>query len=120
MSLTLYGFHEFPNDFAVTKIDAGLDDCSFLLDFSRPLQRSRWLGIVNRWVGPTISLGVPVVHHAEQEGSFVIYVGRSDPYFRDIQTLWKKHSGTKRRTVGASAGGLEIAADFGRHFPDGC
>lgn len=119
MALTLYGFHDFPNDFAVTKIDAELDDCSFLLDFSRPLQRTRWLGIPNKWIGPTVALGVPIVHHAEQQGSFIIYVGASDPYFSDLQTLWKKHSGRKRDVISPPVGSIDIVADFGRHFPEG-
>lgn len=120
MALKLYAFHAFPNDFAVTKIEAELEDCSFLLDFSRPLRQTRWFGILNKWLGRTVALAVPVVHHAESQGSYVIYVGRSDPYFKDIQVLWSKHFGSWRGMVSPPVGGLDIAADFGRHFPDGC
>jgi hypothetical protein len=35
MSLTEYEIHNYPHDFAVTKVDAPLDQCAFLLDFDR-------------------------------------------------------------------------------------
>ncbi len=126
MALTVYGLRDYPNDFPVTKTDAALEDCSFVLDFSRPLQRFRWLGVVNKWIGSTIALGVPVVHVSEEKGAgFLISVRASDPWFKDLQKLWKKHYGSKygsRRglisQVNLPLGGLEIIADFGRHFPD--
>jgi len=120
MALTIYGLHAYPNDFAVTKVGASLEDCVFLLDFSRPLERLRWFGTVNKIIGPTIALLVPVVHHAEQMGGYVISVRRSEPYFVDIPKLWKKHFGSKRGLVSSPAGGIQIAADFGRHFPENC
>ena len=121
MSLTLYGFHDRPHDVTATKIGADLADCVFLLDFSRPLRRVRWwLGIKNPWVGVTTGLIVPVVHQAEEQGGYIVGVYRSDPYFVDIPKLWKQHRG-KRRTIRAEKiGGLEIIADFARHFPEDC
>ena len=62
MALTLFGFHNHPQDFAVTNIEAPLEQCVFLLDFSRPLERLRWLLAVNKWVGVIAALLVLVVH----------------------------------------------------------
>jgi hypothetical protein len=120
MALTLFGFHDRPHEFAVTKAGVALEDCAFLLDFSRPLERLRWLGITNRWLGVTVGLLVPVVHQAEEKGGFVISVHRGEPYFEDIPTLWRKHHGSARTIKAAPIGGLEVIADFGRHFPQDC
>jgi hypothetical protein len=76
MALQLFGFHERPHDYAATKADVPLEDCVFLLDFSRPLEKLRWLGAHNKWVGITVGLFVPVVHQAEQSGGYVISVSR--------------------------------------------
>lgn len=120
MALTIYGLHAYPNDIAVTKVGASLEDCAFLLDFSRPLERLRWFGKVNKLIGPTIALVVPVVHHAEQSGGYVISVRRGEPYFVDLPKLWRQHYGSKRGLVSPPAGGLDIVADFGLHFPEDC
>ena len=120
MALQLFGFHGRPHDFAVTKADVPLEDCVFLLDFSRPLGKRRWLGVLNKWVGFTVGLLVPVVHQAEQSGGYVFSVRRGEPYFVDIPDLWKKHYGLKRTQVATPAGGLDIIADFARHFPEDC
>ena len=120
MALQLFGFHERPHDFAATKADVLLKDCVFLLDFSRPLGRLRWLGALNKWVGFTVGLLVPVVHQAEQSGRYVISVRRGEPYFVDIPNLWKKHYGSKIAPVTTPIGGLDIIADFARHFPEDC
>jgi len=120
MALQLFGFHEHPNDYAVTKIDVPLNECKFLLDFARPLRRIRWFGVFNSWVGPTLAWEVPVVHLTEQSGAFVIGVRRSDPYFFDLPRLWKEHSSAKRSLSLPPVGVLQIAADFGRHFADDC
>lgn len=120
MTLQLFGFHERPHDFAATKADLPLEECVFLLDFSRPLKRLRWLGIANEWLGITTGLFVPVMHQSEQSGGFVISVRRGDPYFVDIQRLWKEHRGLQRTLVVSPIDGLELVADFGRHFPEDC
>jgi hypothetical protein len=87
MALTLYGFRDHPNDFAATKIRAPLEDCVFFLDFSRDLEKRRWFGTVNRWLGPTIGLLVPVAHQSEERGGYVIGVYRGEPYFVDLPDL---------------------------------
>jgi len=120
MALQLFGFHERPHDFAATKAGVPLEDCVFLLDFSRPLGRLRWLGALNKWVGITVGLLVPVVHQAEQSGGYVISIRRGEPYFIDIPNLWKKNYGLKRTLVATPIGGLDIIANFARHFPDDC
>ena len=120
MALQLFGFHDRPHDFAVTKAGVPLEDCVFLLDFTRPLEKLRWLGVRNKYVGFTVGLFVPVVHQAEQSGGYVISVHRSESYFVDIAGLWKKHYGSKRTLLASSAGELEIIADFARHFPEDC
>jgi hypothetical protein len=118
MALTVYAFHADPHKLAVTKVDAPIEECPFLLDFSRPIQRVRWIGFHNRWIGPTVALGVPVVHQAEQRGEYKILVLRSEPYFVDLPKLWKEHRGSARSAITENAGGLDIIADWGRHFPD--
>lgn len=120
MALQLFRFHGRPHDFAVTKANVPLEDCVFLLDFSRPLGRLRWLGTVNKWVGITVGLLVPVVHHAEQAGGYIISVHRGEPYFSEISNLWKEHYGSKRTLVATPIGGLDIIADFANHFPEDC
>jgi len=121
MALTLYGLRDYPNDFPVTKTDAPWEECSFVLDFSRPLRKLRWFGVHNKWIGITVGLMVPVAHITEEQGGFLIGVGASDPYFKDLKSLWKKHYGyaAQRGIVRQPGpmGGLEIIADFGRHFP---
>ena len=120
MALHIFGFHDRPHDFAATKTDAPLADCVFLLDFCRPLERLRWLGRVNKWIGPTIGLLVPVVHQSEQSGGYLISVHRGEPYFVDIPERWNRHGGSRRTLVTPSVGGLEIVTDFARHFPADC
>src|SRR5258706_14363854 len=120
MALTLFGLHGRPHDFAVTKIDAALADCVFFLDFSRPLEKRRWIGIVNRWIGPTIGLLVPVVHQGEEAGGYLIGVNRGEPYFIDLQNLWNKHFRSSRTIAASKVDGLRIIADFATHFPGDC
>lgn len=118
MTIQLFGFHDRPHDFAVAKAEVSLEECLFLLDFSRPLERLRWFGAYNKWVGITIGLSVPVVHLAQQSGGYVISVSRGEPYFIDIQKLWKKHYGSKRTLVATPIDALSVAVDFINHFPE--
>lgn len=118
MTLQLFGFNEHPHDIGVTKIDVSASDCVFFLDFSRPLSKLRQFGILNNWIGPTVALVVPVVHQGEQCGSYVFSVHRSNPYFGDIQKLWADHFRAARDLMMSPAGGSEIVADFGKHFPE--
>src|SRR5215467_4491273 len=95
--LTLFGFCDRPHDFAATKVGANLEECVFLLDFARPLERIRWLGVTNRWLGVTVALLVPVVHQGQGKSEFVIRVHRGQPYFSGIPKLWRYHSGATRK-----------------------
>jgi hypothetical protein len=116
--LTLFGFCERPHDFAVTKVEATMEECMFLLDFARPLERIRWLGVTNRWLGVTVVLLVPVVHQGQGKSDFVISVHRGQPYFEVIPKLWRDHRGVARSIRSKPVDGIQIVADFGRHFPD--
>ena len=120
MSLTIYGIQNYPHDFLVTNVGAPLEQCAFLLHFGRKLERVRWLFGRNKWIGFTVGLLVPVVHLSERKGGFVIGVSRGEPYFTDILKLWKQHSGTSSSRTITEADGLEVVADFGRHFPNDC
>ena len=117
MSLTIYSFHDHPHEFAVTKINAPLEQCVFLLDFTRPLKKWRQLFGRKTRIGITVALIVPIIHQGEKEGGFLIGVDKSDPYFADLLKLWNKHYGTKR-SLASSVEPLEIIADFAIHFPE--
>lgn len=120
MTLKLFGFPDCPHDFGVTKVDATADRCSFFLDFSRPLKRQRWFGVVNSWIGPTVGLLVPVIHRGEAAGGYVIGTSRGEPYFGDLQALWRIHFRSPRQLVEPNADGFEIIGDFATHFPEDC
>lgn len=120
MALQIFGFHTHPGSFPVTKADVALEECVFLLDFSRPLKRLRWLGVYNEWVGISVGLFVPVVHKGESSGGYVFSVRRAEPYFVDIEKLWRKHRGSKRTMVAPSVEPAQIVADFAHHFPEDC
>jgi hypothetical protein len=120
VSLTVFAFHDHPHDFAVTKVGAPLEECSFLLDFSRPLKRVRQLFGFSCPVGIAMGLLVPVVHIGEQTGGYLIGVSRGEPYFVDLPQFWKKHRGKSRSIASAPAGGISIVADFATHFPQDC
>lgn len=120
MALQLIKLPAFPseNEIAVTKVDGVIPDGTFFLDFSRPLERLRWLGVHNRWIGFTSGIFVPVVHQGEDNGGFVIGVSSGEPYFTDLQVLWKKHYPAKRSPPTTKADGLKIVADFATQFPE--
>jgi hypothetical protein len=120
MALTLFGFHNRPHDFAATKVGATLEECVFLLDFARPLERTRWFGVTNRWFGVTVGMLVPVVHQGQKKGEFVIGLHRGQPYFSDMPRLWREHHGTARSIRSAPVDELDIIADFAKHFPEDC
>jgi len=123
MALTIFGLHNHPNDFPVTKIDVPVEECVFLLDFSRPLERCRQLlGRKSKFLGVTVGLLVPMIHIGEHPGTagYVFGINRGEPYFLDIPKLWKKHAGTPRGLPVATVGALNIAADLGLHFPNDC
>ena len=120
MAMQLFGYPGFPSDIGVTKIDAQPNECTFFLDFQRPLEKVRWFGVLNKWIGPVVSLMLPVAHASEQSGGYVIGVHRSEPYFLDFPRLWKEHRGGVRKMVTKPEDGLQIIADFGTHFPEDC
>ena len=120
MSLTIYRINNYPHDFPVTKVDAPLEQCAFLLDFDRKLGRVRWLFGRNKWIGFTVGLLVPVVHLSERNGGYVFGVNIGEPYFSDIQKLWKQHSGISSSRTIIQGDGLNIIADLAKHFPNDC
>ena len=120
MALQLFGFHTHTHDFAVSKTCSSWEDCSFLLDFARPLKRIRWLGARNSWFGPTVALLVPVIHTGQRVGGFVVGVSRNDAQFRNIQKLWKLNYKSARELVSPKIDNLQIIAAFGQHFPEDC
>ncbi len=120
MSITIYGIHNYPHDFLVTEINAPLEQCAFLLDFGRKLERVRWLFGRNKWVGFTVGLIVPIVHLSESKGGYAIGVNLGEPYFADIQNLWKQHSGAISSRTITKIDGLEVITDFAKHFPNYC
>jgi hypothetical protein len=120
MAIQLFGYPGLPNDIGVTKIDVPPNECAFFLDFQRPIEKVHWFGVLNKWIGPTISLLVPVAHASEQSGGYVIAVRRTEPYFSDIQRLWQEHRGAVRTMVKESEDALPLISDFGIHFPEDC
>lgn len=113
MPLQLIRLESHPHEFAATKVGSVVPDGAFFLDFSRPLERQRWLGI-----GPTLGLFVPVVHQGEQTGGYVVSVRRGAAYFADIQKLWRQRHPSARLVPLMSADGLQIIADFAAQFPE--
>ena len=93
-------------------------DGTFFLDFSRPLKRIRWFVVRNEWFGVTVGLLVPIVHERERTGGYVIGVSLSDPYFTDLQALWKANFPSQRKHPGKKADNLRIVADFAAQFPE--
>lgn len=118
MPLTIYGFRDRPHDFAATKIGASLDECSYILDFTRPLKMTRWFGVVNQWLGWPIAMLVPVVHIGEEVGAYVISVRRGQPYFVDLLRLWREHEGKARGMRSGPVDGVRRAGEFAMHFPE--
>jgi hypothetical protein len=118
MPLRLLQLDANPNEIAVTKVDSFVPDGTFLLDFSRRMERLRWLGVLNSRVGLTVALVVPVIHQAERDGGYVIGVHRSDPYFAQLPPLWKARYPSKRAPPNTVADPFKIVTDFAEQFPD--
>ena len=92
------------------------------MDFTRPISKFRWLGfgkyrILNNWIGPVVGLGAPVLHEGEVTGGYIISVHITDPFFSDVIKWWKQYGGSRAKATGDPVGGLQIIADFYRHFP---
>jgi hypothetical protein len=75
MTLELVRFAEHPNRIAATKAGAFVEDGIFFLDFTRPLEEVKKYRLLVQ------GLLVPVVHQGEQDGEYVISVGRGDAQF---------------------------------------
>ena len=120
MPLTIYNIPNYPHDFLITKVDAPVEQCVFLLDFGRKIERVRWLFFRNSWIGFTVGLIVPVIHLSEKKGGFSIGVNHNESYFSDIPKLWKQHAGQNSSHTISESRGLEVVADFGKHFPNDC
>jgi len=118
MASGLIKLHPYPNEIAVTKVGAVVTDGAFFLDFSRPLRHVRWFGVLNRWLGFSLGVFVPIVHQGEEVGSFQIGVERSDPVLPDLLTLWRSHYPSKRSKPINFADGLKVIADFETQFPE--
>jgi hypothetical protein len=118
MPLLLLQLGAHPDEIAATKRGDCVEGGAFFLDFSRPLGRLRWLGAWNRWVGVTMSLVVPVVHQREDTGRRTIAVDRGDPYFAELQRLWKERFPRRRVASSPSVPAEQAEADFAAQFPD--
>jgi precorrin-6B methylase 1 len=117
MALLLLQLGAHPEEIAATQRDSCLEGGAFFLDFSRPLQKLRWLGAWNRRIGVTMSLVVPVIHQAEAAGLRHIAVDRGDPYFAELQRLWRERFPAVRGAPVSVASATQIAADFAAQFP---
>lgn len=120
MPLTLYRLHNRPDDYAVSKTGRFTEEGPYFLDFSRPLEKLRWLGIKNRKVGFTYGLLVPVIHAGADEGEFVVSVHSSEPYFPDIQRLWKERYPSNMPATKKPVDGITRIGEFAIHFPEDC
>jgi hypothetical protein len=118
MPLLLLQLAAHPEEIAATKLDHSLPDGPFFLDFSRPLLRQRYCGVWNRWIGTTMALQVPVIHEGEAAGRHVIAVDRIDPYFRELQRLWRERHPLVRAAPRRRVDARRIEADFAAQFPD--
>ena len=112
MALRLFKLEKYPARVAVSDVDTFVVGGAFFLDFSRPLELRRWLG-----VGPVIAALVPVIHEGERTGGYVVGLERGNPYFGDIRELWRQRHPAKAPEPEALADGLKIVADFASQFP---
>ncbi len=118
MPLLLLQLGAHPSEIAATKLESCVEDGAFFLDFSRPLGTLRWLGAWNTMVGFTMSLLVPVIHQAEATGTRSITVDRGDPYFRELQRLWRERFPATRPPAVSATSEAEIAGNFATQFPN--
>jgi hypothetical protein len=119
MPLLLLEVAAHPGEIAATQVGRCIRGQTFLLDFSRPLRAERWCGVWNKRFGYLMALHVPVVHEREAAGTRTITVDRGDPYFAELQRLWRERHPRHRP---APAGGIDapdVAADFALHFAEG-
>ena len=115
--LLLLQLGAYPDEIAATQVQTCRDGGAFFLDFSRPLQRLRWLGVWNTRVGYTMSLTVPVVHQGEHPGTRTIAVDRIDPYYRELQRLWQTRYPKVHPAPAMLVAQPQVDADFAAQFP---
>lgn len=120
MGFQLFKHSDHPDEYAVSKTGSSASGSVFYLDFSRPLEVRRWLGVHNRRIGFAVGLMIPVIHEGDEEGGYVVSLHRSEPYFHDVRALWKKWYPSPRRTPISDKNGLKIMGDFANHFPEDC
>jgi hypothetical protein len=117
MTLQLFELPQHPGRVAASEVGAVVPNGAFFLDFSRPLETQRWLGIRNRWIGLPIALFVPVVHEGEAEGGYVVGVDRSSPYFGQLRALWRERYPLANASPPVAVDNLQIVGDFANQFP---
>ena len=117
MSLQLFELPQHPGRVAASEVGSITPDGVFFLDFSRPLETHRWLGIRNRWAGVSVALFAPVVHECQAEGGYVVGVDRSNPYFGQLRSLWRERYPSKNAIPSIPADSLRIVEDFANQFP---
>ena len=113
MPIRLFTLDGHPNRIAASDVDSSVSDGAFFLDFSRPLESRRKLGV-------TLGLFMPVIHEGESNGGYVVGVERRDPRFKELQALWKAHYPSIQPSPAAASDGLKIVADFATQFPAHC
>ena len=118
MAVNLFSLDEFPDRIAVSKLEQYIEGGVFFLDFSRRLKIIRELFGRDLPFGVAIGLFVPVVHQGENHGGFVISVHNSDPVFKVVRQLWKRHYASPQTTQSETADGLKIISDFATQFPE--
>jgi hypothetical protein len=119
MPLLLLETVSHPGEIAATRRRRSEEGRTFLLDFSRPLRTERWLLVWNFRLGYPMALHVPVVHEGERSGSRTIAVERSDPYFGELQRLWRERFPRPWRAPATWVSAEAVAQDFEFHFrPD--
>ena len=117
MALLLLEVAAHPGQIAATMIGRCTRGQTFLLDFGRPLRTERWLGVWNTRVGYLLALHVPVVVEREVAGTRSVAVERGDPYFAELQRLWRVRCSAPRPPPSGDVDAAQVAADFSLHFP---
>jgi len=120
MKVRLFKLDSHPKQIAISKSELFVIDGSFFLDFSRPLKRLRWFGVLNRWFGHTASLLVPVIHQGQGNSELIIGIHRNDPHFSYVLALWETHYPSTVVPPTTMADGIKIVTDFAAQLPDNC
>lgn len=111
--MRLFKLEQHPKRIAVSEVDTFVIGGVFFLDFSRPLELRRWMG-----VGPAIGAFVPVVHEGEKNGAYVVGIDKSNTYFADIRELWTQRYRSEVPPPVTIADRLKIVGDFASQFPN--